>query len=415
MANVRNELKSRQITLSRLHNDLKDSFVAKRDWNTEVRARRTLGSDETIEHLFLAEHFLMTWSNWQCLFERFCCYFGQPAESFPKTWSQLIANCEVLVFMLARDRNLDELIAKSWIDPGLVLDRLAKGRGYNIASIYTQIATSHERAALLSRAERVQPKFARTKKAGIEQSVPKNVVRDRIAFEVARSVVLEQNERLIDHWQELPRRIQEQVWLHLRHYLHSTLGVSWLADATPGVSGLLSISWRKQAVSISLQDPAGLSGLVDPISRSVAGLLDRLKTAISELGYEAVVEDLLSPELIGGQDSLLASDDVMVIPGHLADEPRLCLLAVTRGWAGKQPLSFAKVMRQVKARLIEARGAIQVVIVFCDCWDSASFQEEHREELNAHNQNGVRFLFVMVGVPDRVLVPIPVEFDRVQA
>jgi hypothetical protein len=53
-----------------------------------------------------------------------------------------------------------------------------------------------------------------------------------------------------------------------------------------------------------------------------------------------------------------------------------------------------------------------VVIVFCDCWDSASFQEQHREELNAHDQNGVRFLIVMVGVPDHVLVPVPIEFGR---
>ena len=68
-------------------------------------------------------------------------------------------------------------------------------------------------------------------------------------------------------------------------------------------------------------------------------------------------------------------------------------------------------MRQVKARLIESRGTIQVVVVFYDCWDSASFVEEHREELRAHDQNGVRFLFVMVGVPNRVLVPVPVEFD----
>ena len=36
----------------------------------------------------------------------------------------------------------------------------------------------------------------------------------------------------------------------------------------------------------------------------------------------------------------------------------------------------------------------------------------HREELRAHARNGVRFLFVLVGVPDRVLVPVPVEFDE---
>ena len=414
MANRRRELKSRQVSLRRLHDDLRESSFARRDWNAEVRARRTLGSDDTVEHWFLAEQFLMTWSNWQGLFERFCRYFGQPAESFPKTWSQLIANCELLVFTLARDRNLDEMIAKSWIDPDHILGRLPKDRGYDVASIYTQIASSHERAALLRRAEQVQSRFAQTKEEIFKQSAPHGLARGQVAFEVARSVVLEQNERLIEHWQELPRRIQDQVWVHLRHYLHSVLGVSWMVDESPGVSGLLSISWRKQAVSISLQEPAGLSGLVDPISGSVARLLDRLKTTISELGYEAVVEDLLSSELIGGQDSLLASDDVMVIPGHLADEARPILLAVTKGWSGKEPQSFAKVMRQVKAQLIESGGAIQVVIVFCDCWDSASFQEEHREELRAHDQNGVRFLFVMVGVPDRVLVPVPVEFDREQ-
>jgi hypothetical protein len=48
------------------------------------------------------------------------------------------------------------------------------------------------------------------------------------------------------------------------------------------------------------------------------------------------------------------------------------------------------------------------VIVFCDCWDSASFQEEHREELSAHDRNGVRFLFFMVGVPERLIMPVPV-------
>ena len=162
---------------------------------------------------------------------------------------------------------------------------------------------------------------------------------------------------------------------------------------------------------ISLQEPAGLSGLVDAISSSVARLLNWLKTAIAALGYEAVIEDLMSPDLIGGEESLLASEDVMVVPGHLADSVRPILLAVTKGWGGKEPHSFARVMRHVKARLIESRGTIQVVIVFCDCWDSASFQEEHREELRAHDSNGVRFLFMLVGVPDSTLVPVPVGLD----
>ena len=102
----------------------------------------------------------------------------------------------------------------------------------------------------------------------------------------------------------------------------------------------------------------------------------------------------------------------MVIPGHLDDASRPILLAVTKGWGGKEPQSFTKVMRQVKARLIEANGAIQVVVVLCDCWDSASFEEEHREELSAFNKIGVRFAFVLVGFPNRNLSPVSVGFDE---
>jgi hypothetical protein len=59
----------------------------------------------------------------------------------------------------------------------------------------------------------------------------------------------------------------------------------------------------------------------------------------------------------------------MVVSVHLADASRPILLTATKGWSGKELESFAKVMRQVKARLIDSRGTIQVVIVFCDCWD----------------------------------------------
>ncbi len=149
-----------------------------------------------------------------------------------------------------------------------------------------------------------------------------------------------------------------------------------------------------------------------PTSQTFVWLLDRLEAAIGELGYEAVALDLVSDDLIGGDDSLLASDEVMVIPGHMDDDSRPILLAATRGWNGKAALSFARVMRQVKARLTAARGGIEHVLVLCDAWDTPGFEEEHREELEAHARQGVRFHFVMAGVPDRLFVPIPVGFDR---
>jgi hypothetical protein len=69
---------------------------------------------------------------------------------------------------------------------------------------------------------------------------------------------------------------------------------------------------------------------ISPIVGAVGRVFDRLKTAIAELGYEAVIQDLLSPDLIGGEDSLLASEDVMVVPCQLADVPRPILMAVTK-------------------------------------------------------------------------------------
>jgi hypothetical protein len=146
-------------------------------------------------------------------------------------------------------------------------------------------------------------------------------------------------------------------------------------------------------------------------SDSLLKLLNRLKTAIAELGYEAVIEDLSYPDLFGGEDSLLASQDVMVIPGYLEDTARPILLAATKGWAGNSPRSFTKILRQIKARLIESQGATQSVVVFCDSWDSTSFEEEHAEELRAFARNGIRFNFHLVGVPDKNIVPSTVAFD----
>ena len=77
----------------------------------------------------------------------------------------------------------------------------------------------------------------------------------------------------------------------------------------------------------------------------------------------------------------------MVIPGYLEDAARPFLLAATKGWTGNAPRSFTKIIRQVKARLIELRGATHTVVVFCDCWDSTAFQEEHAESTPSVRQH----------------------------
>ena len=51
---------------------------------------------------------------------------------------------------------------------------------------------------------------------------------------------------------------------------------------------------------------------------------------------------------------------------------------------------------------------LEVILVFCDAWDSRSFREEHREELSA---DGVGFVFMLVGVPENILAPLPVGLE----
>jgi hypothetical protein len=410
MANFKGELRSGYNRLRGLREDLyATAWLGRRGWDELVLAKRSLGPEERIEHGFLAEHFLVTWANWQGLLDRSCRYFGQPEDKRPKTWAQLSTKCEVLAFALARDRELDQIIARSWITPGGHAYKQEKRPGHDVASFYSEVVQGHERADAIHRAERVAPRFA-AKEAALAKMVP-----DRVPLPEATSVVERQNEGLVERWRDLPWRIQDQVSGHLRHYLHSTMSVSWLVD--PAVrSALLAILWRKEPMSVVLKETVGPSPSDSRTSDAVERLLDRLKAAIAELGYEAVLDDLLDPELIGGQaDSLLPAQDVTVVPGLPNDTTRPVLLAVTKGWHGKDALSFTRVTRQVKARLTEARGAVKLVIVFCDCWDSASFQEEHGEELAAHARNGVQFQFLMVGVPDRVLVPVPVEFAHTQS
>lgn len=409
MADHKGGLRSQYNALRRLYADLHGTTFARRDWHAEVPTRRTLKSDERIEHWFLAEHFLITWSNWRGLFERFRRYFGQPADSFPRTWSELVAKCDVLVFRLVRDASLDEIIARSWFDPDDAAFRPVSRRKYDIATIYTQVARAHERLAVLARSERVEPQPSR-KEATIQKAAPGRGVLPR-----TRRVIAEQNDRLVERWHDLPRGVQDRVWFHLRHYLHSVLGVSWLVDvADPGTSALLSLSWRMQAVSRPVRKLSLDLDASPPASTLLEKLQERLQTAIGELGYEAIVEDLISVDMIGGDDSLLASDQVMVVPGHMDDEARPILLAVTRGWSGKDPLSFTRVMRQVKARLVAGAETIRRVVVLCDAWDTPAFEEEHREELEAHARRGVGFSFVLVGVPSRMFATIPIEPGRSQ-
>ena len=73
---------------------------------------------------------------------------------------QAPAECEALVFQLAREQKLDEIIAQSWVARDHAGFKRDSRQGYDIAAIYSQIAKGHERTELLTRSETVRPPVA---------------------------------------------------------------------------------------------------------------------------------------------------------------------------------------------------------------------------------------------------------------
>ena len=93
------------------------------------------------------------------------------------------------MFRLAREPELDEIIARSWIDPDLRWPNPASRRhGYDIATIYRQIARGHERAASWIRSEKVEARGLRKKEETIKQSAPESVAPERPRLTGGRSL-----------------------------------------------------------------------------------------------------------------------------------------------------------------------------------------------------------------------------------
>ena len=131
-----------------------------------------------------------------------------------------------------------------------------------------------------------------------------------------------------------------------------------------------------------LQKPAGLAGQESPISGSVARLLDRLRTAIAELGYEAVIEDLSSPELIGGDESRPS-----MLPSA---RPHPSAGTRSRVKGGSDVLQAVIGVAPFKAAMAHARPSFRLVVL-CTAIGVAPFKPD-----NGHRTIGARDVFCAV-------------------
>lgn len=387
--------------VDRLYADLQPPVFSRQDWKASVYARRSIGEETRVEVSYLAEHFLLAWNDWWGLCGRYLRYFGQSEEKLPRTWRTLGTRCRVLADQIGRDNLLDQLVSHNWMMPAAA-SRLMGHDDRSAKTLFHAMVMNHRRLTVLL----VLDSPLEDSHAGRKTITP-----DRPVLPETSDIVQRLNYALIDEWNELPGKMRENALWYLRNYQRANLAVSWLEDGAatlddrPRSAFLYALISEKRVLPSIDEFVQHLE--VDANERqTVSRVLRRLDAAIVEMGYENFVEDVTSSEFLGGPDSPVGTDAINVIPG---DGPTTCcttLLAVSQG--EKKAIGFPSIMKQVRAHLIRCINKTRVVIVLCDHW-KPDMLDEHVEDLRAHHERGVGFLFLMVGTPGRVIAPVAVD------
>lgn len=399
MPNIFRQLRQDYADLQKLFDDVNPPVQANQDWKGNVIARRSLEDGVQVELWYLAEHFLMAWNDWSGMWERYLAYFGQPAERIPRSWRRLLTRCNVLAGQMLRDERLDELVHKSWFMGPVISALLGEEQEPTPQAAYRLLVTNHRRIDLLLR-------------GGGPAEETKQVSGRKPAWPRCMDEAVKSNTHAMRAWPNLPRRVREDCLWHLRQYGRANLLASWLvptshvATQNPS-SALFHLLNQEATMHPTIEDFAWRLELDEQGRQMVHRVLHRVTTAVGEFGYDGFCEDVTSGDFIGGNESPVGSNAINTIPGK-DRECRAIVLAVSRGNKKGAALSFGKIMTRVKAHLIECKDRTPVVIFLCDIW-SPEILDEHIEELRAHHRQGVRFLFLLIGTPDRVLAPVAVD------
>jgi hypothetical protein len=403
MADFLRQLRDWANRLTGLYQDIDGPVLARREWLGTTFARRTLGDGVPVELWYLAEYFLLFWHDWHGLRQRFLAYFGQADGRFPRSWNILDHRCQRLANRLLQEKELDGIIADSWLlaPASEALARSAKQP--EAKSVYHAIVLNHRRISLLVTAnyglDRPRDEFHRV--VPLARVWPKSL-------DTAERL----NSKLIASWDNMPGEIQEETRWHLRQYGHAQLLASWLLADTPlatdePFSALLYTLNPERIVTPTVQDFIGSLRNFPAEQRTVAQVLERMSAAIGDFGYKEFVDDVTSGDFLPGPNSPLGSDAINLIPSKHRGPCRTVLVAVSRGIERRSGLGFPKIMSQVKAHLIDCKDT-RAVIFLCDHW-SPDILEDHLDQLRAEHRRGVRFLFLLAGLPDRAVAPVVVD------
>jgi hypothetical protein len=395
--------------VDKLYEDIYPPVFSRQDWEGSVFAHRTLGDKSPVEVWYLAEHFLLAWSDWWGLCDRYLSYFGQPENKLPRTWWKLKTRCRSLIDQIFQDRRLEQIVCRSWMQPHprrLLGDYKGSSR-----TIYHAMVANHRRLQLFKTlgfwGDGVMGEFPG---GGPEGEFPGGGPERGVWFE-AHHLAQRINGGLLHEWDSLPGDIQGDARWHMRNYQRANLLASWLMTSSDHDdqhfhSALWNALRRERSVIPTIKHFLEQLSL-DHEDRDIVGqVLQRTQAAIADFGYDAFIDDVMSGEFIGGDESPTGSSAINLIPSERKGNCCTTLLAVSKG--DKKALGFPAIMKQVREHLIRCTDKTRVVIFLCDHW-FPGILDDHIGDLQAHYDRGVRMLYLMAGTPGRSFAPVAVD------
>jgi len=356
---------------------------ASADWDSLVGCSRTLATGKDVEYWYLAEFFLSIWVNWEGRVVRYPKYFGQPPTVIPASWRTLREQCrEFADHFWSKDR-LDELLAKSWKQPPT---KDAKSEVIDPSGLYHEIIASHHRISICP---------------------PTN---DLACWRRAAETATETDREVRAKFDRATSTVQRQVRWHLSQYRHSTFDVSWLDRDR----------WKKapsayeHAARSSAHDPTWLRESKSELTSRVAHKeevmrgLQRIATAISEIGFYSFADDVTSGEMKYGHDSPVGTDIVQIIApdSETSGESDFRLIVC------KQASCTTGIdLLQKTLDRFNGQPSANFVTLITDSWDTPTFEQNLLPRVQQAHENGHRFLFLLVSSPETCISRIELALN----
>jgi hypothetical protein len=324
----------------------------------------------------LAQHFLITWIEWSSLLARWRSLYPSAHESsdwlkrydhdFRKTAQELAAD-DTLLALISSDissyvqrESTAPINANSALDQLLSLDELVM--------LADWLASS--------------------------SASPDNPI---------GNLVVQLQTGISGRYDLLPKKFHPWVDSCLEHYRRSKLQYTFERSNSNDSFLLLLTNTKPLTTMIEIhrersQDNYNAIGVIE---KHLPSLLNELQKYIGEAGYRDLIDDLLD----GNPPSIVTAPHINILPGSGSGSCAPLLIAFSSGESKRSPIGYSNVLGEIRSHLIKcgpgrtsSSSATQVVVLFCDFWDSAEFDSFFNDFATFHSQ-GVEFIFLLSGAP----------------